>query len=502
MALGDILGGLGMGLGSAAQGYLGGQVRGEAEGFRRRQLGLAREDRQAQLAAQKEYRAALAQLAQQKLDAQTETAAAKAAADATKPFRTSVGRIAEKMAARRGDPELQGWFAQNPGMAAVYDAAVRRGLSIAGGLVDPDPEDLTFFSEMETNIPGSAGAGGMQGPATGLGAAPVADGAAAGFDTSDVMPGQYQLFESEHGGTIIPTPPTGGTGIAAPRDFPAADAGTRTLNGRSFIPTAPGEAPTPTYETPKQMAERHKREAQAARDAAKKPLTAAQAQAAAARARKTDLEADEVTRNASSTRLYRDRSGRAAIGRAAASGTSAGAAATRAATDKKRLEEQKRANRAKETDQARRTTIAELNGAQNRVMSAARVDEIRKKAAKAGAQMSDIDRRKWQYYSKNAVRTKKGKGGVHVTVDPKAVAELEALQEKYKSPGRAGLGTMVKPPPPGVDREDWLTITDLVDKGQFDAFLSRLPATHERRVQAKKLFKMYTGTDYRPTSER
>lgn len=500
----------GRALGSAALGYLQGENRGEQEGFRREQIEQTAADRRENQRLLAEHRKA--------------ALAARPQHDPEEATRKAYGVIAAGLIKMRYDPSMIGTFA-DPKNAAETEAVahgIEHALGVASGkipLAQADPSILAYHPHAPgVSVPHDVGPNGevipARGPGFGLGMGAPRD-ESQGFGPA-LLAGAHRFPVDVGGGRQV-----------APPDIPELPPGTAydSPGGGTFIPSpgsfqlgGPGAmAPdAPIFEIPRAREQRLAREAKAAAATAKKPLTEAQARLAASRAAKTDVEAGQVPTNAHSKRLLQERQGQKALADAAAiprrtgaAETTAGAAATRAGTDKRRQADQERHNRAVEADASRKTALAELNGAAGRAKSAADVKRITQQLVKSKGQMTTVDSKQWDYFLKRAMRTKKGDFGKEILIDDaEARRGLEALAKKYhvSVPLGAGLGTGTGAATPRIDHsvrpddidfEDWQDVGGLIEKGHFDQFMQAVPANHPRRVEAKRIYRLRTGKEWK-----
>jgi hypothetical protein len=129
MALGDIFGGLGMGLGAAAQGYQQGQVKGEAEIYRRQQAAQDREYKKQILAAKKKE------------------------VDPNEKIRQQAGRTAQMILRMRANPADQGYFESPQGQefAKRMEEIGNRLWGVHIGTIEPDDVDTYALSFAPVN---------------------------------------------------------------------------------------------------------------------------------------------------------------------------------------------------------------------------------------------------------------------------------------------------------------------------------------------------------------
>ncbi len=225
MALGDLFGGLGMGLGAAASGALKGQNLGEAEAYRRQQQGLDREYKNAYLASKKKE------------------------LDPAAKIREQAGRTSQMLTKMLNDPKLQGFYnsAEGKGYAKHLAEQAQRYAHIWLGRVQPNDADayeLTSFWSAEDDEPGSglgtlpgAGAGASAGGPLGAGLpAP-----AVGVEVANRLPFLREPGTSQASFEGVPVPR---------RETPGLAPGTLTAGPPAPPVARPVAPPAPPPETP------------------------------------------------------------------------------------------------------------------------------------------------------------------------------------------------------------------------------------------------------------
>jgi hypothetical protein len=295
------------------------------------------------------------------------------------------------------------------------------------------------------------------------------------------------------------------------------------------VEAAPAPAPAPQKRefglTPAQEAAARRAAAAEAGVTAKAPLTAAQAELAAARAAKVQAEAGEVPKDSNSKRLLRERQGRKAAAdataapiKAGAAATSAGAAQTRAKATFGEAMEHKRHNLAAEAATERRLAMQELNATAGRKKTAVEAEAVRQKLNRGSAAILDpLDRERWAYYSKRAIRKKRGELGEETFVDdPEAVAALGALEKKYAhapiaprpttgGPGKAKLSLVPSktPLPRGATAAEVAAVRSLIEAGTFDKEMGHpTMADPKLRTKAKAIYAFVTRKPWAPRKGR
>jgi hypothetical protein len=333
-------------------------------------------------------------------------------------------------------------------------------------------------------------------------------------------------------------PPAPGPSLALPSAWSGVGAAAAAPSGESprtpapapvVTAPAPMTAPAPKKRefglTPAQEAAARRAAAAEAGVTAKAPLTAAQADLAAARAAKVQAEAGEFPKDSNSKRLLRDRQGRKAAADAAAAPIKAGAAAASAGASQTRAKatfgeamEHKRHNLAAEAATERRLVMQELNATAGRKKTAAEAEAVRQKLNRGSAAILDpLDRERWAYYSKRAIRKKRGELGEETFVDdPEAVAALGALEKKYAhapvaprpttgGPGKARLALVPSktPLPRGATAAEVAAVRSLIEAGTFDKEMGHpAMADPKLRMKAKAIFSFVTRKPWAPRKGR